>query len=125
MLLNCLCVALGGGLGAVLRYLISLIPLPGPFPLLTLLTNFAGAVVIGVIAGLSEGARVSPRGLLLWKTGLCGGFTTFSTFSLETVTLLEEGRGVLGAAYAGASVAFCLAGVVLGRLCVRLLWPES
>ena len=51
MLLNCLCVALGGGLGAVLRYLISLIPLPGPFPLLTLLTNFAGAVVIGVPVG--------------------------------------------------------------------------
>ena len=58
-------------------------PAKGAFPLLTLLTNLAGAFVIGVIAGLAAKRNLPQNAVLFLKTGLCGGFTTFSTFSLE------------------------------------------
>ena len=90
---NCLFVALGGGLGAVGRYLLSLIAAPWSFPVMTLLTNFLGAVVIGAVAQAAGQLPMSKSAVLFLKTGLCGGFTTFSTFSLETVELLEQGRG--------------------------------
>ena len=53
--------------------------------------------------------------VLFLKAGVCGGFTTFSTFSLETLTLLERGRLLPGLGYAGASLVLCVAGVWLGR----------
>ena len=82
--MNFLFVALGGALGAVLRYAISLIPVKTEFPILTLVTNIVGAVAIGFIVGIvSEKENTSPNTVLFWKTGVCGGFTTFSTFSLE------------------------------------------
>ena len=109
-----LLVGLGGALGAMGRYGISLLPWSGTFPLLTLLTNFLGTVAIGCVAGLSGGV-LSPGWTLFWKTGVCGGFTTFSTFSLETLTLLERGRLLPGLGYAGASLVLCVAGVWLGR----------
>ena len=58
---------------------------------------------------------MSKSAVLFLKTGLCGGFTTFSTFSLETVELLEQGRWAAGGGYILASVGLCLAGVLLGR----------
>ena len=89
--MNFLFVALGGALGAVLRYAISLIPVKTDFPILTLVTNIVGAVAIGFIVGIvSEKENISPNTVLFWKTGACGGFTTFSTFSLEAVTLFEN-----------------------------------
>ena len=114
-LANCLPVALGGALGAAGRYLLSLIPLSAGFPLTTLLTNFLGAVVIGAVAQAAGQLPLSPGAVLFLKSGLCGGFTTFSTFSLETVTLLERGRWLAGGGYALSSVALCLGGVLLGR----------
>ena len=107
-------VALGGACGAAARYGISLLPLQADFPVLTLATNFLGALLIGVIVGLA-GDRLSPEQTLFWKTGVCGGFTTFSTFSLETLTLLESGRPAAGALYMALSVGLCVAGVALGR----------
>ena len=92
---NCLFVALGGGLGAVGRYLLSLIAAPWSFPVMTLLTNFLGAVVIGAVAQAAGQLPMSKSAVLFLKTGLCGGFTTFSTFSLETVELLEQYAGPL------------------------------
>ena len=112
-----LMVGLGGAIGAMGRYLISLIPVRQEFPILTLLTNFAGAILIGMIVGISsEGGRLSQRQILLLKTGVCGGFTTFSTFSLEAVQLLENGKTAQGILYILLSVGLCLAGVVLGRI---------
>ena len=120
---NCLWVALGGGLGATGRYLLSLVPVAVDFPVLTLLTNFLGAVVIGVLSVFIDRGSLSPSASLLLKTGVCGGFTTFSTFSLETVSLLESRRLLAGGLYAVASVILCLAGVLVGRFLARALVP--
>ena len=94
-----ICVGLGGALGAVLRYGISLLPYKGEFPVLTLVTNVLGAFVIGCIAGMAARKDLPADLVLFLKTGVCGGFTTFSTFSLEAYTLI---------------VIFCLAGVMGG-----------
>ncbi|MCR5088384.1 MAG: fluoride efflux transporter CrcB [Oscillospiraceae bacterium] len=109
-------VGLGGALGAMGRYAISLFPVKMSFPLLTLLTNILGAVLIGFIAGLVNGNReISPNAVLFWKTGVCGGFTTFSTFSLEAYNLLDQGRNAAALLYALLSVGLCIFGICCGR----------
>ena len=110
-----LLVGAGGALGAMGRYGLSLLPWRGDFPLLTLCTNLLGAVLIGFIVGLADQGQLSPGGTLFWKTGVCGGFTTFSTFSLESLTLLQKGKWLLGGSYMALSLSLCLAGVLLGR----------
>lgn len=114
-------VALGGALGAAGRYGLSLLPWKGAFPLLTLLTNFLGAVAIGFLSGLFSQRLLGERRKLFWQTGVCGGFTTFSTFSLEAVTLFQNGKYLLGGAYILASVALCVAGVLLGQTLAQML----
>lgn len=118
-----LSVGAGGFVGAVARYLLGLLPYQGDFPLITFLINFAGAVAIGAVF---EAATARPSGLpdnlvLFLKTGVCGGFTTFSTFSLETLSLIERGRWGVAGAYAGVSLVACVAGVVAGKVLVRAL----
>ncbi len=119
-MLAVLCVGMGGFIGSVGRYLLGLVPVEGDFPLMTFVINFAGAVLIGAVF---EAATVWPgmsdNAVLFLKTGVCGGFTTFSAFSLETLTLLERGKYATGALYACGSVLVCLVGVALGRLLVR------
>ena len=116
-----LAVGTGGALGAIGRWGLSLLPFRGEFPLLTLVTNLLGAVLIGFIAGWAGRGRLSPGWTLFWKTGVCGGFTTFSTFSLEAVTLFQNGKYLLGGAYILASVALCVAGVLLGQALAQML----
>ena len=119
-----LAVGLGGGVGAMGRYALSLLPYQGTFPLLTFLTNLLGAVLIGFITGLAGRERLSSGWTLFWKTGVCGGFTTFSTFSLESMDLLREGRWLAGGIYIALSVGCCLIGVVLGqRISQAILRP--
>ena len=118
-----LAVGTGGALGAIGRWGLSLLPFRGEFPLLTLVTNLLGAVLIGFIAGWADRGRLSSLWTLFWKTGVCGGFTTFSTFSLEAVGLLESGQWLKGGGYVLPSAALCLAGMVLGRALVRSLAP--
>lgn len=114
--MNFLSVALGGAIGAMGRYAISLIPIKTEFPILTLITNIVGAVIIGFIVGIvSEKNDVSPNWVLFWKTGVCGGFTTFSTFSLEAVTLFENKSFLLGGLYIMLSVIGCIIGVWSGK----------
>ena len=107
---------LGGALGAVFRYLMCLVPNKGDFPFMTLAVNITGAFLIGVIAGTAGAKNISPNLVLFLKTGVCGGFTTFSTFSLETLTLIQKGRTPLAVLYAAASLFGCLLGVKLGEL---------
>lgn len=121
MAAQCFWVALGGALGAVSRYLCGMLPFlqRGIFPLPTLLINLAGAFLIGLIAQVAaqRGAQSSSAVLFL-KVGLCGGFTTFSTFSLETVTLLSNGKSGLAAGLrrpeCGLVSVGCGAGAVAG-----------
>ena len=115
-----LAVGAGGALGAIGRWGFSLLPFQGEFPLLTLATNLLGAVLIGFIAGLAGRGGLSSGWTLFWKTGVCGGFTTFSTFSLESLTLLEKGRWLLGGSYMVLSVALCLLGAALGQRLSRI-----
>ena len=99
---ECLFVGIGGFIGSVCRYLIGLIPLSpsNGFPVKTLVINVAGAFAIGLIAAAAaKNADISPRIVLLLKTGICGGFTTFSTFALEISDLVRGGSWAAAAAY--------------------------
>ena len=114
--MNFIYVALGGAIGAMGRYAISLIPVKTIFPILTLVTNLLGAVMIGFIVGVvSKRGDLSPSAVLFWKTGICGGFTTFSTFSLEAFTLFENHQPVMGGSYLVLSVVFCIIGIMIGK----------
>lgn len=113
-------VAAGGAVGAVLRYMISLIPLKGDFPFATLLINLLGAVAIGFISGIAPPDSTGRNWLLFCKTGMCGGFTTFSTFSLECFQLFESGKHTAGIVYMILSTAGCLLGVRLGIFLGRI-----
>ena len=109
-------VALGGAVGAVARYAISLIPVKTQFPILTLVTNILGAILIGFIVGITDKkGDVSRDTELFWKTGVCGGFTTFSTFSLESYKLFEDKAYALGGLYVALSVCCCIFGIFLGK----------
>jgi len=112
-LLKILAVALGGALGSVARYAIGLLPNPLPIPIWTFAVNFLGALLIGFIIG--QQSKLGPATFVGLKTGLCGGFTTFSTFSQETLSLFESGRYFYAAAYALGSLILCIIGVALGR----------
>lgn len=107
-------VALGGAVGAVARYgLTGLMHrlVPGPFPIGTLTVNVAGGLVVGFLAGLLAARDGGGDHLtrLFLIVGVCGGFTTFSAFSLETVRLVEAGSGTL----AVVSVAAQILGAIL------------
>lgn len=112
--MNVIYVGLGGALGAVLRYGISLLPYKGTFPVLTLFTNILGALFIGFLAGMGAKKQLAPEWMLFLKTGVCGGFTTFSTFSLEAYQLAQRGDTALAGVYVVCSVGCSLAGIAAG-----------
>lgn len=116
-----LSVALGGALGAVSRYLTGLatLRLLGPgFPWGTLTVNIVGSFLMGVIVVLL-GHYSANRYAPLVMTGLLGGFTTFSAFSLDALTIFERGQAGLAAVYVGASVILSLAAIVAGLSLAR------
>lgn len=96
----------GSALGGGLRYMFSLWlrAAAGTFPFATFAVNVVGCFVIGLVSGLPAGAGLNPASRLLLTTGLCGGFTTFSTFSNESLQLLRDGHTALAAAYIGLSL---------------------
>ncbi len=114
-------VALGGAIGASLRFLVghAVLKLAGPgFPLATLGVNILGSFLMGVfvvVAAQKGGTALSP--FLL--TGVLGGFTTFSAFSLEAVMLFERGASGQAAAYVAASVLGAIAALVAGLWLAR------
>jgi CrcB protein len=118
--------AAGGALGTMARFWLALTmaQLVGDrFPWGTLLINVLGSFVIGLFATLTlPGARLDvPSDIKLFVlVGLCGGFTTFSSFSLQTLELLRAGEVFAGIAYAAGSVLLCLLGVALGALLGRV-----
>ncbi|MCR5580456.1 MAG: fluoride efflux transporter CrcB [Pseudobutyrivibrio sp.] len=109
-------VALGGAVGAMGRYAISLIPIKADFPFLTFVTNILGAILIGFVVGIASSKEgISDKTILFWKTGVCGGFTTFSTFSLEAFNLIDNRQYTIGSLYIVLSCLFCILGIISGK----------
>ena len=116
--MNILAVGLGGALGAIFRYLLGqIIPKLGSgFPIATFAVNLIGCFAIGLVVGLAgKHSNIDPRVILFLQTGICGGFTTFSTFSLESLTLIEEGKIAIGILYIVLSVLFGLFALLAAR----------
>lgn len=114
MLKDLLIAGCGGFVGSALRMLVSLtVPpawTPAAFPTGTLLVNIVGSAVIGFACG-----AVPPGGWRIFvMTGVCGGFTTFSAFSLETFRLLRHGATGTALGYVGASLVGCVAAAAAG-----------
>lgn len=118
-------VALGGACGATLRFLVgrlSEIFLTALFPFATLSINILGCFVIGIVAEISARGGLSSDTRLLIVTGILGGFTTFSAFGLETITLLRSGHVGLALSYIATSVIGGCAATYIG---INLIAPRS
>lgn len=121
-MIECLVVGIGGFVGASFRYLLSLISFKdSAFPFNTMIINIIGAFIIGIIVSLAGKYNLDSRSVLFIKTGLCGGFTTFSTFSLESMNLISDGKLLLAGSYMIISVVLCVLFVWLGSQSVKLL----
>ena len=123
---TCLVVALGGAIGTFGRYAVALAlaPISRSLPWGTVIINIVGSFVIGFFGTLtlSHGRYPVPENLRLFVlVGLCGGFTTFSSFSLQTLDLLRAGAVTRACLNVGISVVLCLCAVALGHaLAARL-----
>src|SRR3954453_10848974 len=118
-----LIVFLGGGLGAALRHGVNLASarlLGTAFPYATLFENVTGSLVMGLLAAyFALKGDASQHWRLLLTTGVLGGYTTFSAFSLDVVLLYERGEVPMAALYMVASVALAVGGLLAGLALVR------
>lgn len=116
MIKQLLLVGIGGGLGSMLRFLVSVTTsrfVPGTFPLPTLLINLSGCFLIGILAGIFAQPPYADNNMrFLLVTGFCGGYTTFSTFAHENLLLLENQQVFM-------AIGYTLLSVVLG---IALVW---
>jgi len=121
--MNYILVFLGGGLGASLRHTVNVGCARAcglNFPYGTFVINITGSLVMGLIAGyLAFKGEASQPWRLFLMTGVLGGYTTFSAFSLDAVTLYERGEGGLAAFYVLGSVVLSIAGLIGGLSLVR------
>ncbi len=117
-----LAVSLGGALGSTLRHLMNkgVPPLESGLPLSTLMVNVAGSFAMGLI--LARGGGGSDLRILFLTTGVLGGFTTYSAFNQETLTLLRQGPGGLAVVYLGLTVVLCLGFGWVGTWLGRASW---
>lgn len=124
-------IALGSAIGGMSRYLLGGLAqrvLDTTFPAGTLLINISGSLLLGAIARYAlETPTFSPEMRALLTIGFCGGYTTFSTFSYETVTLLEDGEWTRAGLYIAASVLLSVLGTLLGFAIAReiIVWREQ
>ena len=118
-----LLVGLGGGVGSILRYLTSVVAIKyfqSNFPLGTFVVNILGCLIIGILIGLFDKQQLpNPDLRLLFITGFCGGFTTFSAFAAENINLFQSGHSLAALLYIGASIFVSLFFVWLGMVVVR------
>ncbi|MDZ4844333.1 MAG: fluoride efflux transporter CrcB [Chitinophagales bacterium] len=118
-----LLVGAGGFIGSVLRYLAAQFvqnKFLSAFPFGTLSVNVIGCFAIGIIFALAEKGNLSAEWRLFLATGICGGFTTFSAFSIETISLMKEGQMTGAFLYILASIALGLGATFLGIVLVKL-----
>lgn len=119
---HCLLAAAGGAVGAAMRYLIGLLPLrmESGFPIGTLLINIVGAFCLGWITAFAgKHTGFNPQLQLFLTVGVCGGFTTFSTFCKESYQLFQDGRLLAGGLYIFLSIALGLAAVFAAQFSAR------
>ena len=118
-------IALGGAAGSVARYGVGsfLDRSESAFPVGTLLVNIAGCLLLGFLVRYLSGSAMSSELRAGLTIGFCGGFTTFSTFSLETVRLAESGNWQRAALYVLASVVLSLAALAAGMAAARAFTP--
>lgn len=125
MLKNLLIIGSGGFLGSVARYLVSQLNLTVSFysiPVGTLLVNITGCLVIGFLTGIAEKSLIlTPEWRLFLMVGLCGGFTTFSAFANENLTLIHNGQMLAVLLYTGLSIFLGFIAVYLGYILTKLL----
>jgi fluoride exporter len=115
MFTNCLLIGVGGAIGSIARYYCSVIIPNKQFPLSTLVVNIVGSFIIGIVIGLTiKNNAYSNHFKLFFATGLCGGFTTFSTFSLENLQLLQEGKFVSFGIYLFTSIILGIGCTLIG-----------
>jgi len=114
--MNFIWVFLGGGLGAVARYGVSrLVPFSSSgFPYPTLIANVISCIILGFLMGLISQSQLDTRAQLLLATGFCGGFSTFSTFSGETLQLIQNEQIGIAVIYIGVSISLCLLAIFIG-----------
>lgn len=122
-------VALGGAVGSVARYVLGTLIQRSSgtiFPVWTLVINVSGSLILGFLMRyLVEGVSVSPETRVLLTTGLIGGYTTFSTFSYETATFIEQGDWRRSTLYIALSVGLSLAGTFGGIAIARAVIARS
>lgn len=110
-----LLIFIGGGLGSLCRYGISRwMETSASFPYATFVANVLSCLILGIIVGLSLKNMVSNDIKLMLITGFCGGFSTFSTFSNETLSLFQSGNYTTAFTYIAISILVCLASIFIG-----------
>ena len=123
--INYLFAFLGGGVGSALRYWLSGFVyrfLSSTFPYGTLLVNLLGSLTIGILMGVfTERFIANPSLRVFLVIGILGGFTTFSSFSYETISLLKDGQTLAATANIGISIVCCLGATYLGLELGKLL----
>jgi CrcB protein len=123
MFKNFLLVGLGGAIGSMLRYAFYLAITVKPFPLATFTVNIIGSFIIGVVLALSlKDDLFLNNWKLFLATGICGGFTTFSAFSLENITLLQNGKYFTALIYISLSIVLGIAAAFCGY---KIIAPQA
>jgi CrcB protein len=120
-----LLVGIGGLVGSILRYLVSILLsayLTSSFPFATLTVNILGCFLIGLLFAFTDrGQLIAPEWRMLLTTGFCGGFTTFSTFSYESIKLIQDGEMFFAFANVAISVVVGFAATWLAIVLIRSL----
>ena len=121
-----LLVGAGGFIGSVGRYLVQLLFCKNTlsvFPYNTIIVNILGSLLIGIIYALSEKQNImTPEWRIFLATGICGGFTTFSAFSYENISLLRDGQLMQALVYSSLSIIFGLLATYIGIILVKQLF---
>jgi CrcB protein len=124
MIKQIIIVAIGGAAGSVLRYLATIISIKfynNNFPIATFIVNILGCLLIGIFIGIFDRyGNFNENFRLLLITGFCGGFTTFSAFSSENISLMQNGNTFLAITYIGLSVIIGLLAVWFGLYITKI-----
>ena len=114
-------VFIGGGLGSLCRYFISLIVPYSNSYIGTLIANLIACTILGVLLGLNSKELLSSPQRLLLTTGFCGGFSTFSTYSAELLAMGQQGDLVQAMVYGAISIVLGITCVLLGMWCTKVM----